>query len=346
MCLVSVIIPSYNRAPLVAQAIKSALAQTLSDIEIIVVDDGSTDNTEEIVRRFRDKRLKYVYQKNSGVSAARNTGIEASRGKYIAFLDSDDILMEKALEKGAQTLDKYINTVFSYGQAFLMDEKQRIFGLRKQKGKNSYVAAGKYEIREALINGNHVPTSTILVRRAYLNNINQFDTSFNNGSEDFDFWVRLGISHQVAYIAEPLVIYRVHSNSICRTHRLAEIENNNSLIFNKIMNDSELRDFLSYERLQVYLHMYLRLADYACGSREMQTARNYLLKALNANPGWFANRLWVPLITRFLMTWFPPVLLDAAHRIKRWINIFVLQIPRIRFKRPIPELKSIEQSVS
>ena len=90
---VSVIIPTYNRAHLVGRAIKSVLNQTYRDFEIIVVDDGSTDNTKDIIKEFqkKDKRIKYIpYEKNKGGSAARNTGIKAAKGEYIAFLDSDD----------------------------------------------------------------------------------------------------------------------------------------------------------------------------------------------------------------------------------------------------------------
>ena len=90
--MVSVIIPTFNRAHLIGRAIKSVLNQTYQDFEIIVIDDGSTDNTGEIIRSFTDKRIKYIkkYKKNKGISVARNIGIKVARGKYIALLDSDD----------------------------------------------------------------------------------------------------------------------------------------------------------------------------------------------------------------------------------------------------------------
>jgi len=96
---VSVIIPTYNRAHLVGRAIRSVLNQTYQDFEIIVVDDCSTDNTEEIVKGFNDHRIRYMrHDRNRGGSAARNTGIKASQGKYIAFLDSDDEWLLKKAE--------------------------------------------------------------------------------------------------------------------------------------------------------------------------------------------------------------------------------------------------------
>jgi len=99
---VSVIIPTYNRAHLVGRSIQSVINQTYQDFEIIVVDDGSTDNTEDIIKEFqkKDKRIKHIkHNKNKGGSAARNTGIRAARGEYIAFLDSDDEWMPTKLEK-------------------------------------------------------------------------------------------------------------------------------------------------------------------------------------------------------------------------------------------------------
>ena len=99
---VSVIIPTYNRAHLVGRAIQSVLEQTYKDFELIVIDDGSNDNTEYIIKEFqkKDKRIKYIaYKKNKGGSAARNAGIKSSKGEYIAFLDSDDEWLSEKLEK-------------------------------------------------------------------------------------------------------------------------------------------------------------------------------------------------------------------------------------------------------
>ena len=103
---ISVIIPTYNRAHLIGKAVKSVLSQTYQDFEIIVVDDGSTDNTEEIVKSFTDYKIYYICHKhNRGASAARNTGIKASRGEYIAFLDSHDEWLPEKLDKQIKTFN-------------------------------------------------------------------------------------------------------------------------------------------------------------------------------------------------------------------------------------------------
>src|SRR5688572_11938068 len=94
----SVILPTYNRAHLISKAIESMLAQSYQSWELIIVDDGSTDNTKEVISGFSDARINYIYQKNSERSAARNNGIAHSRGRYICFLDSDDYFMTNHLE--------------------------------------------------------------------------------------------------------------------------------------------------------------------------------------------------------------------------------------------------------
>ena len=107
MPVVSAIIPTYNFGRFLGEAIQSVLDQTFTDFELIVVDDGSTDDTREVVGSFNDSRIRYIYQENRGLPAARNTGIKASRGEYIAFLDSDDIWLTQNLELKVKSLDSH-----------------------------------------------------------------------------------------------------------------------------------------------------------------------------------------------------------------------------------------------
>ena len=110
---VSVIIPTYNRADLIGETIESVLKQTFDDFEIIIVDDGSTDATGEVVRKF-DGPIKYLYQDNRGRSCARNRGFEASSGDYVCFLDSDDVLKPMMIERQVSLLDSNSNLGFVY----------------------------------------------------------------------------------------------------------------------------------------------------------------------------------------------------------------------------------------
>ncbi|MBU4376294.1 MAG: glycosyltransferase family 2 protein, partial [Candidatus Omnitrophica bacterium] len=112
---VSVIIPAYNCAKFVDGTIISVLKQDFSDYEMVIIDDGSTDNTYEAISRFSDRRIKYIHQINQGVGAARNTGIQKSNGEYLCFLDCDDIFLANSISKRVAFLDKYkeVMLVFS-----------------------------------------------------------------------------------------------------------------------------------------------------------------------------------------------------------------------------------------
>ena len=106
----SVIIPTYNREDFINSAIDSVWGQTFSDFDLIVIDDGSTDRTRESVEEYQDSRLRYFYQNNKGVSSARNRGIKESKGKYLAFLDSDDTWVDTKLERTAEYIKKFPDT--------------------------------------------------------------------------------------------------------------------------------------------------------------------------------------------------------------------------------------------
>lgn len=318
---VSVVMPAYNRASLIVESIQSVLSQEFIDLELIIVDDGSTDATREIVLSLEDSRIRYVYQDNCGVVVARNTGLGLARGEYVFFLDSDDILLGNAIEKAIKVMDKHPEVAFCYGQAYLMDEKRRIFGLRRQRGRQSYVRKGIWEIEKATADGNYIPTSTIMVRRTCLSKVGFFDNAFHSGSEDFELWVRLARSYSVAYIAEPLVKYRVHNSSITSARRLAEIEKSNSIIIERILNDPEICFSLSLEKSRVYVRMYQRLAYYAYGGRDMKISRDYLFRSLRTQPEWYMKVLWLPLIIRLMRTWLPPSYLNLGHRIKHSLCI-------------------------
>src|SRR5437763_13803279 len=120
MIEISVVIPSYNMAPFVSSTIESVLTQESSDVEVIVVDDGSQDNTAEVVKPYLD-RIVYQYQPNRGVAEARNHGIDLARGRYIRFLDADDVLYPASLSAQRQALARASSVALAFGQVYEMD---------------------------------------------------------------------------------------------------------------------------------------------------------------------------------------------------------------------------------
>jgi len=183
---VSVIIPTYNRAELLPRAIKSVLEQTYQDFEIIVVDDGSTDNTEEVIKEFQeqDKRIKYIkHDKNKGGSAARNTGIKAAKGKYVAFLDSDDEWLQNKLECEVKILNNNKNCIIcSTGYTFINERTGKI--ISKTIFKNQWVSY------KDVLRGKCLTTNDFTVIRKAAIDIGGFDEKLP-ARQDWDFWIRI-----------------------------------------------------------------------------------------------------------------------------------------------------------
>jgi glycosyltransferase involved in cell wall biosynthesis len=208
--LTSVIIPAYNVAPFIAEALDSLFAQTRGDFEAIVVNDGSSDETEEKLAPYRD-RIVYLRQKNSGVMAARNAGVRASRGRYLALLDGDDLWEPKFLETLVGMLESdpdlgvaYPNAVFFGSPNFAGRLHQDVFPVAEP------VTFDRVLRRECYVFG------SLVFRREILNDVGLFDESLEGqGAEDFDLWLRmLQRGHRFKFTAEPLVRYRWRSDSL------------------------------------------------------------------------------------------------------------------------------------
>lgn len=214
----SVVIPTFNRRDTLIGAVASAVSQSYPHKEIIVVDDGSTDGTGNMVRRHFPV-VRYIYQENRGVSAARNTGIKAAQGEFIAFLDSDDCWLP---EKLARQMPWF----------FRQPSLQLVAGDRvKSKGGVKIplkpVPDGCPASRVSffqLLMGRHLPTPSVVVRRQALLAAGLFDTSLPTG-EDWDVWLKIASRGAVAYLDAPVVIVRTGDESLS-ADRLAIYLNN------------------------------------------------------------------------------------------------------------------------
>jgi len=317
---VSAIIPTYNRAHFIAEAIQSVLDQTFTDFEVIVVDDGSTDNTKQIVNSFKDSRIKYIYQENQGVCVARNAGINASNGEYIIFIDSDDMLIENAIANEAMILDSYPDVALCYCRLYIIDESEHVIGLYKPKHRQPGVYQGTKEIRNLLVHGNYIGTSLSMVRRSSIIDVGLFDPAFSSGSEDFELWVRLAKKYDVAYTTEFTGKVRVHMDSIIGGRRLNEYVRAQKRIFSGIFNDPEMGYLFSNLRPMAYSRLYLRFATLAYTRKDMKTARRYLFRALKMYPKGFFKGLWLPWILQFVKTWIPMPIQQSIRRARHYLR--------------------------
>jgi glycosyltransferase involved in cell wall biosynthesis len=207
---VSVILPTFNGEKYIRQAIDSALAQSLPPYEIIVVDDGSTDGTENIVRGYGSK-IRYIYQENKGVSGAYNAGIAVASGNYVAFLEHDDVW---APEKNACQVqcfenDGQLGMVFS--PVLLLEEgkpsKHNVVNLDDGGGDVTFAA---FFARNRVLN-----CSTVMIRRSVLEDVGCFLEELPL-SFDYDLWLRIAAKYRVVCLSEPLATYRIHSNNLSK----------------------------------------------------------------------------------------------------------------------------------
>lgn len=200
--MVTVIIPSYNRAQKVKVAVESVLAQTWSDLEVIVVDDGSSDNTREVLSTINDLRLRYVYQENAGACAARNHGISLAKGEYIAFHDSDDVWHPDKLQKQMEVFQNTdIDLVFCKLKKILSDESYVLSPMS--------IAAGVLNPVSTLIG---IGTQTLVAKR-YVFEEFRFDAAFPR-LQEFELLYRIAQKYTLYCIDEGLVDYYVGDDSI------------------------------------------------------------------------------------------------------------------------------------
>ena len=200
--MVSVIIPVYNRENIVTAAVNSVLNQTYTDLELIIVDDGSTDNTKDVLSQISDERLRYVYQDNAGACVARNHGIELARGEYIAFHDSDDIWHWDKLEKQMAIFDKY--------------DPDIVFCKLHYKKKDGTEALWPEKLVEGYVNPVknlfQIGTQTIIGKRKIFEEI-QFDKELPRFQE-FEFLYRASKKYSLYCLDEGLVEYAIGDDSI------------------------------------------------------------------------------------------------------------------------------------
>lgn len=219
--MISVVVPMFNVEKYIEQSIQSVLAQTYHNFELILVDDGCSDNTLKLVKQFDDHRIRLIQQQNRGLSGARNTGIEASRGFYIAMLDADDYWAPEKLAKHLHHLNTNPDVGVSYCPSLFVDEEGELLGIG-QFPKLNNVTKQHIFCRNPVGNG-----SAAVIRRSLLNSIGYFGTKqdkyrkmyFDESlrqSEDIELWTRIALTThwQFQGINEPLTYYRVNEGGL------------------------------------------------------------------------------------------------------------------------------------
>jgi glycosyltransferase involved in cell wall biosynthesis len=213
---ISVIIPTYNRADLLKKALQSVLDQTFHSYEIIVVDDGSTDDTRDVVAAFASPKIRYFRQENKGRSNARNLALAEARGEYIAFLDSDDMFTRDKLEKQVALLDANPEYGMAYTSARVLDDNDKEIFRPHQSGKGTpyYLANASGFIYEKI--AFYLPVTvilpTVMIRKRIMKLAGGFDENLHR-FEDTDMWRRISKITKILAIPEPLCQIRTHAGN-------------------------------------------------------------------------------------------------------------------------------------
>lgn len=209
----TLIIATHDHARFLPEAIDSALAQTLPGLRVVVVDDGSTDETPAVLQRYGD-RIVALRQANRGLSAARNAGLARAAGDYVGFLDADDLLAPTKLEQQARILDADPGIGWSYCDVRIVDELTGEARLASERfDYRSRALDGR--LFQELVRGNFIPGMAPLVRRSVLESVGRFDEALT-ALEDWDLWLRLALVAEARYLPAVLATYRWHREGMSR----------------------------------------------------------------------------------------------------------------------------------
>ncbi len=281
---VSVVIPAYNAASTIGQTLDSVFSQTFRDFEVVVVDDGSTDQTRDVVAGYGD-RIRVLTKVNEAKPAAtRNIGVRAARGELVAFLDADDWWREDKLERQVAVFDGRPDVGLVYTADATVDSAGKVLSV------NPCPAEARGRIYELLTVRNAMVGSSVMARREAIARAGGFDESLTS-IENWDLWIRISRDWAIEYIDEPLTLYRVHEGN-----RSSNVELRRQNVFRVLAKYHDPRDLspsARRRRADAYFHVYFNVLGKAYFSQhEMGAARRVLLRALWLRPDPHVLRLF------------------------------------------------------
>jgi glycosyltransferase involved in cell wall biosynthesis len=288
MPIITVIIPTYNREHYLLQAVHSVLCQATNDIEILIIDDGSTDNSRQLIENISNKEpVRYLWKQNGGDASARNFGIQHAKGEYITFLDSDDLLVENSISRQLSVLRSNPDIGLVHADFEKFTENDQSLGRRDTSWFIGNVYPQILSYWKSII-----AIDTVMIPARVFKEVGVFNTSLRLGS-DQDMWFRIARKYPFAHIPDVLAKVRVHDGNISG-NRI-----NEAVIFQQLLNiafenDTALSiDFRKYCFGQMYKTIgYNLLTDY--GSSFMPEARRRFEMAIKSNPkAWKAYTGWL-----------------------------------------------------
>jgi glycosyltransferase involved in cell wall biosynthesis len=269
----SIIIPTYNRADRIAGTIQSVLNQNYTNFEILVIDDGSTDNTKDIVASIQDLRIRYLRKKNEERAIARNFGVEQATGDYVTFLDSDDSLYAHFLDEALSIIKQYNHPEWFHIAYEIKDETGKV--IRKENKRHG-------QINRTLISGNHLSCIGVFVRKDILEKHQFNEDPAIIGSEDYLLWLELASRFPLGYSNKISACLMQHqSRSVInfdQNQLIARIVKSIEIV----SRDQTIRKFLNRAWPQFTAHRYLYLANHLSrASYKLHSLKYYLISIRN-----------------------------------------------------------------
>lgn len=306
MTCVSVVIPTYNRATLISQTLDSVLAQTYKDTEVIVVDDGSTDDTSAVLSTYLGQ-IAVIRQANQGLSGARNAGIAKAKGEFVAFLDSDDLWLPEKLEKQITLLESRSELKWAYTDiiAFEHDSGQPLYMLGRT------VKLHQGDVLDELLFDDFIASPTPLIRREVFDEVGLFSDN-TVVAEDWDMWLRIAARYPVGLIAAPLAKYRIHTGMKTRARPWQQH-------YTRCVNTIERAVSRNPERLSplrdgAVARVCINVGRRLMGEGNLHDARRMFLRAIRYAPGELAPYL------HWLMCLSGQAAVEVGHRIQTKIR--------------------------
>jgi len=304
--LVSVVIASYNCAPFIAQTLASLSAQSYPNWECLVTDDGSTDETREVVTRYArtDERVKYFHQPNRGVSAARNAGLGHSRGDYVQFLDADDLLEAGKLAAHVEYLEQHPETDIVYGgvRYFESERPDELMRSMEPGVKPWGTMSGRGEpLVRALSVANFIPINCALLRRSVVDAVGLFDETLPP-LEDWDYWLRCALAgHSFQYLEQAGTLALVRSHPTSASKNRQRMQRANSLFQNKLLAMAAAAD--GSRVLQggaAHIEAWFGIGEVADGNRWRGTSRFLRAGWMGGEAKWRAKWLLCACVAPFV----------------------------------------------
>jgi teichuronic acid biosynthesis glycosyltransferase TuaG len=284
--LISIIIPCFNASPFIAQTINSVLSQTYSNFEIICINDGSTDNSEFIIKNINDKRLNYYLKNNTGVSDTRNQGLHKAKGEFVLFLDADDILSDQYIEKSIHSLQQNSTYGFCTSTVFKINEQGKEITKKTWKGASSDI------LREVLSYSSEIitcPSNYVFRTKILVDNSVSFNTKLSSSADRYFLVEVSNFTKGILITADSYLYYRVHPKSMSNNFTPSLLRDN--ILFQKKVNKIEsipkkLKEEFNFKTNYIFAGSSFRLNQFI-------PCFFYSLKALYYNPFLFIKQLFI-----------------------------------------------------